>query len=368
VGEDAATFVTPPLTSSTTYWVKVTSEASPLGVKSLPAKITIHIPAAIISAASPVYVKTGSSARLMVVASGTASLTYQWFQGESGDTTLPVGRSAALFTTPKLIANASYWVRVSNTIHPAGANSPTFSVIVGTPPAIVTQPLPTTVESGQSAQLSVVASGVEPMSYQWYQGPVGTVTVPVGENTPTFTTPPLTVKTSYWVKVSNPLLTTGVRSVLATVNVAPPAVLPVANPVAPALAAYEDWARTQFAASQWTDERIFSATSDPDADGESNHNERVMGTNPLIADGNLLTVTATVETVDLSFIARATAGSIDENATRHFVIESTANIEDGIWSKLPGYEDIVADGQTVAVSLAHNPERKWFRIRAWLVP
>jgi hypothetical protein len=368
VGEDLDTFVTPPLSSSTIYWVKVTSEASPLGMKSLPAKITVQIPAAIVSATTPVYVKTGSSAKLKVVASGTAKLIYQWYQGESGDTSLPVGKSSSSFTTPKLIANANYWVRVSNAIHPTGVNSATMSVVAGAPAAIVTQPQSTAVESGQSAQLSVVASGVEPMSYQWYQGPLGTVTMPVGENSPNFTTSPLSASTSYWVKVSNPLLPKGVRSVLAAVTVTAPAVLPAAIPAVPSLAPYEDWARTQFDSTLWTDDTVFPAQADPDADGESNHNERIMGTNPLVADGSLLAVTSTADTVDLSFVARSTAGGIDEKATRHYVIESSANLEEGVWKKLPGYEDVVASGQTVSVTLGHDPEQKWFRIRAWLVP
>lgn len=368
VGEGSDTFITPSLVGSTTYWVKVTSEASPMGVKSLPAKITVHIPAAIVSSTNLVYAKTGATAKLKVVASGTARLIYQWYQGESGDTSFPVGRSSSSFTTPKLTTNTSYWVKVSNAIHPAGENSPTMSVIVGAPASILTQPQSTSVESGQSAVLTVIASGVDPMSYQWYQGPLGNVTLPVGENASTFTTPSLTANTSYWVKVSNPLLPNGIRSALATVTVTPPAAIPAPKPSVPELSAYEDWARTQFESSQWTDESIFAAQADPDADGESNHNERIMGTNPLIADGALLTVTSTVESVNLSFVARSTAGGIDEKVTRHYVIESSANLEEGVWRKLSGYEDIVASGQTISVTLAHHSDQKWFRIRAWLVP
>lgn len=372
IGDDSSTLVTPALTASTNYWVKVTSEASPQGSKSLPAKITVHIPASIVSVTSPIYVKTGSSGKMKVVASGTAKLIYKWYQGESGDTSMPVGKSTSSFTSPALTANASYWVNVSNAIHPNGENSPTFSVIAGAPATIVSQPLSTTVETGQPAQLSVIATGVEPITYQWYQGPVGNVTLPVGENSPTFTTPALNTNTSYWVKVTNPLQTKGIRSALATVTVVAPAAAPVAAPsaipAAPALLPYEDWARSQFDPSQWADETVFPATADADADGESNHNERIMGTNPLQAEGSLLTVSSTNNAIQLSFIARDTSGSIDKNTTRHYVLESAANLEDGVWKKLPGCEDLVAEGQTVSLTLALDPEQKWFRIRAWLVP
>jgi hypothetical protein len=54
------------------------------------------------------------------------------------------------------------------------------------------------------AALSVVAaSSNNVLSYQWYQGTVGTTTTPVGTNAPGFTTPALVAATDYWVRVSN---------------------------------------------------------------------------------------------------------------------------------------------------------------------
>ena len=52
---------------------------------------------------------------LAATASGAGTLTYQWFQGTSGDTSTPVvGATTATFTTAALAAPTSYWVRVSN--------------------------------------------------------------------------------------------------------------------------------------------------------------------------------------------------------------------------------------------------------------
>jgi formylglycine-generating enzyme required for sulfatase activity len=59
-------------------------------------------------------ISNGQAAELAVVATGSAPLSYQWYLGESGDTSAPVGTDAPSFTTPALDATTSYWVRISN--------------------------------------------------------------------------------------------------------------------------------------------------------------------------------------------------------------------------------------------------------------
>jgi hypothetical protein len=70
-------------------------------------------------------------------------------------------------------------------------------------PIISQNPQSQTITSGQTATLTVVASGAGPLNYQWYQGAASVTTTPVGTNSSSFTTPALTVTTSYWVRVSN---------------------------------------------------------------------------------------------------------------------------------------------------------------------
>lgn len=72
----------------------------------------------------------GQTATLNVVASGSAPLAYQWYRGESGDTSAPVGTNASTFTTPALLATTSYWVRVSNS---AGSASSTAAAVTVAP-------------------------------------------------------------------------------------------------------------------------------------------------------------------------------------------------------------------------------------------
>jgi CSLREA domain-containing protein len=69
---------------------------------------------------------------------------------------------------------------------------------------ITTQPANQTIASGQTATLSVVATGTAPLSYQWHIGASGTTTSPItGATSSNYTTPALTSTTSYWVRVSN---------------------------------------------------------------------------------------------------------------------------------------------------------------------
>ena len=71
------------------------------------------------------------------------------------------------------------------------------------PPAITAPPQSRTVESGQTATLSVTATGTAALTYQWYQGDAGDASTPVGSDASTLTTPPLTATTSFWVRVGN---------------------------------------------------------------------------------------------------------------------------------------------------------------------
>ena len=165
-------------------------------------------------------VAAGATARFTVVASAVPSPTYQWYVGASGTATSPIaGATASSYTTPALTSTTSYWVRLSNS---AGTvDSATATVTVVTPPTITTQPPSQTITSGQTATLSVAASGTAPLSYQWYIGASGTTTSPVaGATASSYTTPALTSTTSYWVRVST--RRGHVDSATATVTVVTP--------------------------------------------------------------------------------------------------------------------------------------------------
>ncbi len=215
VGTDSASFTTPALTVSTSYWVRVSNAGGT--ADSATATITVGDGPAITTQPASQTIATGTTAAFSVVATGTG-LHYQWYQGASGTTTTPVGTDSASFTTPALTTATNYWVRVSNTF--GTADSATAAITIGVGPAITTQPASQTIASGATANLSVVATGAA-LHYQWYQGASGTTTTPVGTDSASFTTPALTVNTSYWVRVSNTFGTADSATAAITIGVGP---------------------------------------------------------------------------------------------------------------------------------------------------
>jgi hypothetical protein len=161
-------------------------------------------PAAIVSTSGGGTISSGSSANLSVSATGTTPLTYQWYEGLSGNTAAPVGTNSASFNTGPVTTARNFWVKVTNSCGNAASATITVTPAACVPVAIQTQPQSQTIQSGQTAALSVTQSGTGPVFYQWYTGPSGNVGSPLnGETNRTFTTPALQQNTSYWVRVVN---------------------------------------------------------------------------------------------------------------------------------------------------------------------
>jgi len=152
-------------------------------------------------------VSSGTPASLTVVASGTATLTYQWYIGTAGDQSQPIlqnGTSATLNVTPT--QTTTYWVQVSNGCGTVNSSAATITVTGGgcTAPSITTQPFGTSVNLGSPASLTVGASGTATLTYQWYIGNPPSQAQPVSPNGTSSTlnvTP--TQTTTYWVQVTN---------------------------------------------------------------------------------------------------------------------------------------------------------------------
>lgn len=73
-----------------------------------------NIPVTITTQPGDYFITPNTSATLSVAATGTPDLFYQWYQGNTGDTSTPVGTNSASFTTPSLTGTTGYWVRVTN--------------------------------------------------------------------------------------------------------------------------------------------------------------------------------------------------------------------------------------------------------------
>jgi len=216
-GATSSSFTTPALSSTTSYWVRVSNSAG--AANSNTATATVITPPSINAHPSPVTINSGSTATFTVSAAGT-SPGYQWYAGNSGDTANPVsGATSSNFTTPALSATNNYWVRVSNAVGSANSNTATATVI--TPPSINTHPASVTINSGSTTTFTVSATGTSP-SYQWYAGSSGNTGSPVpGATGSSFTTPALSSTTSYWVRVYNSAGSANSNTATATVVMLP---------------------------------------------------------------------------------------------------------------------------------------------------
>jgi hypothetical protein len=221
-GNGPSVTVTPDVTTS--YWARVSNDCG--SVDSGTASVTVSpacIQPSITGQPQPVTINSGQTATLAVTAGGT-SLSYQWYQGLSGDISNPVpgGAGSTLAVSPS--ANTFYWVRMSNDCGSADSDN---ALVTVTPtcvaPAIAQSPSSVILDAGQSATLSVVASGSSPQ-LQWYRGSSGDTSNPIPGAVGSSLVVSPSSTTSYWVRATNGCGTAD--SGTATVTVSPTCVPP----------------------------------------------------------------------------------------------------------------------------------------------
>lgn len=232
----------------------------------------------------------GGSATFSVVATGTGTLSYQWYKGAVGSGTAISGATSASYTVSDATTASAgtYYVIVTNT---AGSDTSAAATLTvnSVAPGITTQPTSQTVEVGASAAFTVVASGTSPLTYQWYKDDASLSAGAAA--TYSISSAALTHAGSYYVIVSNSAGT-------ATSNTV---TLSVTEPYAEFLAAHGLSAST--------------VDADPDGDGIPNLLEFVLGGDPASPDSSIQP-TASYTTVDgspalvFSFYAVSSLGSV----------------------------------------------------------
>jgi Leucine-rich repeat (LRR) protein len=143
------------------YAVVVSNVAG--AITSAVAALTVNVPPSISAPPQSLTVNQDQNALFSVTAAGTAPLSYQW---RFNNVDIP-GATDSDYT--RLSAQAShagnYTVVVTNV---AGAiTSAVASLSVNIPPAVSVPPGSQTVNQGQNAAFSVIATGTGPLSYQW---------------------------------------------------------------------------------------------------------------------------------------------------------------------------------------------------------
>lgn len=219
VGSSSSSYNTGALTSTTSYWVRVTDGCGTTPTRdSNTATVTVNCNPAITSQPPNRTISSGSSTILTVGSSQAAS--FEWYRGTSGDTSSGILGTSSSFNTGSLTSTTQFWVRAKTSCGSTDSNTATVTVTTGcNGPSITTQPADQTISSGSTATIHVAATGDPTITYTLFQGACCSTASPVSSNTTgTFTTPALTSTTQYWVRASNSCSTTFSRTVTVTVS------------------------------------------------------------------------------------------------------------------------------------------------------
>jgi hypothetical protein len=147
--------------SAGTYDVLVTGAAG--SVPSTTAILKVVLPVAIVGHPEPLTAAVGASASFSVTVTGTPPFTYKW---KKDGVVLPAATTGTLFFNSVAAADfGSYTVEVANSAGRATSTATAFSL--GAKAAIVAQPASVNTRAGAAATFSVVATGTEPLVYQW---------------------------------------------------------------------------------------------------------------------------------------------------------------------------------------------------------
>lgn len=213
--------------TSSSYWVHIENPCGWIDSEAALITLSNECPPPSISEQpeSPV-ISAGQTAMLSVSAQGISPLSFQWYRGASGDASKPIGGAMqSVYQTPALKSTSTFWVQVQNVC--GATDSVTSTVWVSAPCAaklrITSQPSSHSVFLGDITSMNVGVYGTAPLNYQWYQGKQGDISRPVGQNSGTFTTPPIYVDTAYWVRITDNCTVIDSTTALATVSGSGPA-------------------------------------------------------------------------------------------------------------------------------------------------
>lgn len=196
-------YTTPVLSATTTYYVQATS----LGCTGPRTAVTVTVvPIPVAPTVLPATICSGNTATLTATAPGG---TYEWYTAAAGGALVNTGST---FTTPVLSATTTYYVQSTS----GACTGPRTAVTVTVNP-IPAAPVvaPTSICEGGTATLNATSPGG---TYEWFDLAAGGTLLNTGSS---YTTPVLSVTTTYYVQSTVSGCTGPRSSVTVTVNPIP---------------------------------------------------------------------------------------------------------------------------------------------------
>jgi uncharacterized delta-60 repeat protein/gliding motility-associated-like protein len=184
------TFTTPAL-STTNYYVAI-HDGNCESTRTTATVTILASPAA--PGITPVSVCSGETATL--VASGGVNGQYRWYADPTGST-LATTLTNDSFTTTSLTTTASYYVAIND-----GTCESNRTAAVATVLSNPTSPVVTGASGCPGNPITLTISGATDGQYRWYVDPTGSTLATTSTNA-SFTTPSLTITTSYYAAINN---------------------------------------------------------------------------------------------------------------------------------------------------------------------
>ncbi|HUE42451.1 MAG TPA: hypothetical protein VMP12_02755 [Candidatus Sulfotelmatobacter sp.] len=200
-GATSAVYTTPAVDVSyngAKYYAAVTDSCAGTPLNSTNATLTVtaaNVPPTIITQPTGLDVTVGASTgSFTVVATGSGTLSYQWYRIPAGQSvgSVVTGATTATYTLPTTATTITndqdqYYVLVSNAYGQTISTKATLAVGAGI--LITQQPETAYVNEGDTATYTVAATSLLPLTYQWYSAPAGssTFTAISGATNTTFT-------------------------------------------------------------------------------------------------------------------------------------------------------------------------------------
>jgi hypothetical protein len=205
----ASVSVTP--TETTRYWAMVTNPCGSASSGAATVTVGCNLPEITSEPTDPAIAPNGT-ATLTVAYKDGQSVT--WYQGGLLDRSTPVGNTATITVGP-LATTTTYWAAVRNSCGEVISQLVTVNVAC-TAPSITSISPSQNHRSGESITLAATVAGTAPLTYQWFEGRPGDVTIPIGTNASTLTVAP-TKTTTYWLRVTNACNTASSNAITITI-------------------------------------------------------------------------------------------------------------------------------------------------------
>lgn len=205
------------------YSVRITNSLG--AILSVEATLAVKLPPTIVQHPVSLTVTQGGAASFAVSVNGDGPFVYRWLV--NGTNVIPGTNGPVLQLASARGANSgSYSVIVTNEV--GSATSELAQLSVRTAPAIVQQPADLFAAPGGTANFTVVATGDQPLSYQWF---FNETTPLAGQTNPTLVVPNVTAAANglYSVIISNEIGLATSRSASLQVRLPPVITTPPAS-------------------------------------------------------------------------------------------------------------------------------------------